>query len=1235
MQVLELRQLALAEGRYRVEAILQRGGVAPLTASGDFSFSLSIDDRERLRWYLEDYLLQPGPVEKKIAERIESKLIKQVGVALFKAVFDTQQGQRLWGKLEDELAQTRVEVKTDVAGSTAIPWELLREPRTDAVLALRARSFVRVQSETAVSVRVPDTAAEDGPIRILLVICRPGRDSDVPFRSVASRLVKCLKASDREHLQLEVLRPATYARLAMVLRAAEAEGKPYHIVHFDGHGAFLELPNAEESTSLGERMRQMLRSLAPTSTATYGALLLSEHRPGAHGYLVFENPGVEDNLQLVDGPALGRLLYETQVSALVLNACRSAHAEPPSEPQVSVEDDDEAGDGQEDRVYGSLAHEVIDQGVPGVVAMRHNVYVVTAAQFVANLYTALVAGRSLGEAMAAGRKQLADQPLRTIAYKPVPLRDWSVPIVYEHQPIQLFPDRSHAAPTLRIKIDSTRSIEAVSGREVGLPPQPDVGFIGRDSTILALDRAFDSHQVVLLHAYAGSGKTTTAVEFARWYELTGGLNGPVLFTSFEQYRPLARVLDTLGQVFGATLEANKVNWLALDDARRRDVALKLLGQVPVIWVWDNVEPVTGFPKGAPTAFSEEEQRELADFLRAARGTKAKFLLTSRRDERDWLGELPRRIAVGPMPFQERVELARALMDKHGRSFTDVESWRSLLEFTGGNPLTLNVVVGQAARDGLRKKAAIEAYVACLRSGQAQFQDEVAEGRSRSLGASLQYGFEVGFSEDERRRLAVLALFQGFVDVHVLVLLGNPERPGCLEEVRGIGRGAWMALLDRAAEVGLLRAYSGGYYRVHPALPWFLRVLFERHYPRGTGCVDSSAQRVELAWVKAMGDIGNSYMMQFDQGNPHVIYALKAEEENLLHAWRIACRNAWLDSVTRAMQGLKTLYGLTGRRREWTRLVEAVVPYFVDPGTDAPLLGCEDDWFLVTQSRVRIARELRDWEGAERLQRASLDWVKRRAEPLIARPPLSLDGDERTTVRNLAASWHELGQIQRERCEGSCISSYEEALRLSAMIGELVGAATCAYNLGHAYKDLPSLRDLDAAERWFRKSLGLTPESDRLARGKCVGMLGNVELDRLEDARTAERPEAELLEHLKAALRLYHQALDLTPANAVNELAVKHDQLGRLYAIGGQLDRSLMHSRKALAYAESAGDRFSAAQTQENVAIHMLDAGHLDDALDYAHGALKNFEHYGDRAAPKIEETRELIDAIEQARKSPQ
>ena len=56
---------------------------------------------------------------------------------------------------------------------------------------------------------------------------------------------------------------------------------------------------------------------------------------------------------------------------------------------------------------------------------------------------------------------------------------------------------------------------------------------------------------------------------------------------------------------------------------------------------------------------------MVDSLRDARQTKGKFLLISRRDERGWLGELPARLAVPPMPMQERVLVARALAEKNG------------------------------------------------------------------------------------------------------------------------------------------------------------------------------------------------------------------------------------------------------------------------------------------------------------------------------------------------------------------------------------------------------------------------------------------------------------------------------------------------------------------------------------------------------------------------------------------
>jgi len=948
-------------------------------------------------------------------------------------------------------------------------------------------------------------------------------------------------------------------------------------------------------------------------------LLLSTPRPGPHGYLAFENPKTQENLQYVDGPALGQLLAETDVPVLDLNACRSAHAEAPNAPELTDSDPH-----AQVRAFGSLALEVMDQGVAGVLAMRYNVYVITAAQFVADLYAALSQGHSLGEAVTLGRKQLHDQPQRQIAYDPRNLQDWPVPVIYEAAPIELFPRRKKAKKTT-IKLTG----EAGSGRgtlDPKLPPRPDAGFFGRDETLLALDRAFDTQSIVLLHAFAGSGKTATAAEFARWYALTGGVEGPVLFTSFEQYRPLARVLDEIERIFGKSLEQWGVQWLTLEETQRRNVALQVLEQIPALWIWDNVEPVAGFPAGMPSAWSEAEQQELVDFLREARETKAKFLLTSRRDEQAWLGDLPARITLPPMHMLEAVQLARALAEKRGRRLTDVEDWTPLLRFTQGNPLTITVLVGQALRDGLRTREQIEAFVKKLRAGEAAFQDEASEGRTKSLGASLSYGFEHAFSEAERRQLALLHLFQGFVDIDVFRWMGNPKMDWHLPEVRGLTRDAGIKLLDRAAEVGLLTAHGGGYYTIHPALPWFFRSLFEQHYA-------GSEIQATRAFVEAMGGLGSYYHRQYNEGNREVISALAAEEANLLHARRLARAHGWWLPVITTMQGLRALYGHTGGRAQWKRRVEEIEPDFVDPGTDGPLPGREEEWSFMTEYRVRLAGEARDWAEAERLQHAVVEWSRQRAAPALAAPQEKLDARQRYAIRSLAVSMSTLGWILREQNNAACVAAFQEGLDLSLHIGDEPLAAVTTFNLGDAYLYVRALRDLGQAERWYRRCLELHAKGDRLGRARCLSQLGRVAHERFKEARAASQPEEELLRHLNDAAQFYHRALELAPPDALDDLATDHSALGTVYGDAGNLERALTHYRKAIRYFEAAGNQYRAAQTRFNVAADLAATGRFADALEYAKAALRNYETFGERAAENIQKTRELIADIEEALKA--
>src|SRR6266545_2869460 len=174
-----VQEAAGAEGVHRVEVTLEGDG-APQRAVAQVKLALEAAELDQLRWYLEDYPAYPLDPAPQIAAEVEERLAG-LGEELFRAVFHASDDTRdLWATVRDHLADTRVEVVTDVAGATAIPWELLRDPTTN----------------------VPQARAA---------------------------------------FQLDVLRPPTFARLGQVLRDASERGEPYHVVHFDGHGTWADL----------------------------------------------------------------------------------------------------------------------------------------------------------------------------------------------------------------------------------------------------------------------------------------------------------------------------------------------------------------------------------------------------------------------------------------------------------------------------------------------------------------------------------------------------------------------------------------------------------------------------------------------------------------------------------------------------------------------------------------------------------------------------------------------------------------------------------------------------------------------------------------------------------------------------------------------------------------------------------------------------------------------------------
>jgi hypothetical protein len=286
-QTLRLTQTALGEDRYRVEIALEGNSTPRRIGTSEFSFKLTAQDQEDIRWYLEDYLQYPLDPAPTIAARIEKRLDK-IGTELFEKIFpdNNHDTSEIWFAIRNKLNETRVEVIAGVEEATAIPWELMRDPTADTPLALSARSFVRATHQSAQTPKLPDT--DSGPIRILLVICRPEKGDDVPFRSVASRLIRGLDQAARETFQLDLLRPSTFEDLAAKLRAAKDDGRPYHVVHFDGHGAFLDIKKLFEQLKdkTEEEMETRVAELLQIDRQRFSpeAIYPNPPRKGQRGY---------------------------------------------------------------------------------------------------------------------------------------------------------------------------------------------------------------------------------------------------------------------------------------------------------------------------------------------------------------------------------------------------------------------------------------------------------------------------------------------------------------------------------------------------------------------------------------------------------------------------------------------------------------------------------------------------------------------------------------------------------------------------------------------------------------------------------------------------------------------------------------------------------------------------------------------------------------------------------------
>jgi tetratricopeptide (TPR) repeat protein len=643
--------------------------------------------------------------------------------------------------------------------------------------------------------------------------------------------------------------------------------------------------------------------------------------------------------------------------------------------------------------------------------------------------------------------------------------------------------------------------------------------------------------------------------------------------------------------------------------------LKYLLSSPCLLIWDNFEPVNGFPTRNQPLLTGEERNELKQFLKQLRSGKTWVLITSRREE-TWLDCGYTLLNLGGLIAGDVEELAAKILQTAGVDKSKLpQEYLELLKLLGGHPLSLRVVLPHLKTQ--TPKQLIEA----LRQGLDTFVGEEEEGRDKSLTVSLDYSFSK-LSEKARKHLPFLGLFSERVDINLLHDFSenlDDEYGQAYQAVFGenLHKDDWLAILNEAAAASIVEYLGGTVYKIHPALPWFLR---KRLNATASLHNEEVISELEKKLLNFYAYLAAKYNKEMISNAEFATFILQVEEANLLQNLRLAEQQQQWAYAQAILQALGKIYQRFGRKPEFKALQQQVLNQIGINLSEAKAKGKDalNFWMYLRVNEANESLKRADLEAARTIYQEILDELIALNDSSVAVAYHQLGRvayqqrqfeqaqqyylkalkifEDAGDFYNAADEYHQLGMVaQEERQFEQARQYYLKALKIFEDAGDLYNASREYHHLGMVAQEE---RQFEQAQQYYLKALKIKEDAGDFYDAVTVyHQLGNV--------AQKQRQFEQARQYYLKALKIKEDAGDLYNA------AMEYHQLGNLAYRQRQFEPARQYYLKALKIFEDAGDLYNAATVYHQLGMVAEEQRQFEEAIGYYQKAFGIYEQYQD------------------------